>query len=202
MERPHHKMNHAWHAALNEMEDHRSWMYEAKAMADEVPRLVIGKERAGELAKVHRQCSHSQTETVVDNHLTCCLGTKCAECSYLLAIESAEMEDSEKDVAKAWTCTGHIVHEGAKQHVDTSEGYVLTVDDRMFWDNVYRSMATPSGHPDDEPTVNLTPGTCPVHNRECEYGCEMGCFLDDMTEEEVAAHETAALPPAQEDATE
>lgn len=57
MERLDHKMSHPWHVALNAMEGHTSWMYEAKGMADEVPRLVtlFGMERAGKLAKVHHQ---------------------------------------------------------------------------------------------------------------------------------------------------
>lgn len=48
------------------------------------------------------------------------------------------MLDEDKDLAKAWTCAGHIVTEGG----DTAnEGFVLTVDDRMYWDNVYHSLS-------------------------------------------------------------
>jgi hypothetical protein len=42
------------------------------------------------------------------------------------------------DTAKAWTCAAHIVSTGG----DTmNEGFLLRVDDRMFWDNVYSSLA-------------------------------------------------------------
>ncbi len=45
--------------------------------------------------------------------------------------------------------------------------------------------------PDPEPEVpfELEPGRCPVHDRVCEYGCETECYLDDMTELEVATFE-------------
>jgi len=136
-----HTVSHRWHVALNQMDGHESWMYEAKSMADEVPRLAIlfGMERTGTLAKVHRQCSRSSEEPVHDNHLTCCLGKKCAECPFLAAIEKAEICDDDKDVAKAWTCACHIVSSGGDV---SNEGYVMTVDDRMYWGNVYDSLTS------------------------------------------------------------
>lgn len=51
-------------------------------------------------------------------------------------IERATPEDV--DEAKAWTCAAHIVSQGGDR---MGEGYMLRVDDRMFWDNVYSSLA-------------------------------------------------------------
>ena len=48
------------------------------------------------------------------------------------------VEPGEIDAAKAWTCAAHIVSSGGDP---LKEGYLLTVDDRMFWDNVYTNMS-------------------------------------------------------------
>jgi hypothetical protein len=152
-------IDHAWHVAINEyhypkdggppLSEHAGWMYEAKTLSQEVPRLVLlfGKARRGELAQEHRQCSRSEPEPLpVPNELTCCLGVKCAACPQLLALERTEGAASEDiDRIKAWTCAAHIASEGGDV---AREGYVLTTDDRMFWDNVYESMAMQN--PDDE----------------------------------------------------
>jgi hypothetical protein len=139
---------HAWHVALNRFNQKSKtmhhWMYEAKRLAQEANRLPIlfKKEREGDLPTIHKQCSLSASEKVIDNHLTCCLGVECRKCEHLMAIDLAEMPPEQKDEAKAWTCCSHILHECGKPGIiDTSEGYVLTVDDRMFWNNVYRSMS-------------------------------------------------------------
>lgn len=141
--RPDSRFLHRWHVAINgcaEPHSAKRFMYEAKAIADEVPRLalIFGMERSGKLATEHRQCSHSTPEPVSENYLTCCLGVRCDACPFLAAIESADLPDDEKDLAKAWTCAAHVVSEGGDP---ANEGYVLTVDDRMYWDRVYRSMA-------------------------------------------------------------
>jgi len=75
---------------------------------------------------------------VPENYLTCCQGTKCKECEYLLALDRAEITPEERDTAKAWTCTAHILSEGGDI---SGEGFITTVDDRMFWENVYASMS-------------------------------------------------------------
>ncbi|KAA3644532.1 MAG: hypothetical protein DWQ07_14020 [Chloroflexi bacterium] len=160
MNRLDHNLSHAWHVALNQysnenrsLEESESlnWMYEAKSLADEVPRLAIlfKLERTGQLPAVHQQCSHAQPEEVKDNHLLCCLGVECRKCPHLLALEQAEVEPEQMDVIKAWTCAGHIVGEAIKGHIDTSEGFLMTVDDRMYWDRVYTSMA--GGDWEEEP---------------------------------------------------
>ncbi|NBU79139.1 MAG: hypothetical protein EBS50_08700 [Sphingomonadaceae bacterium] len=105
MERMKYPLSHEWHAAINQHQDAQrtagkywseaSFMYEAKAMADEVPRMVM-------LEKIAR-CTPDDIDT-----------------------------------AKAWTCAAHIVSEGGDI---MNEGYLLRVDDRMFWDNLYASLA-------------------------------------------------------------
>lgn len=148
--------DHPWHVSINRFMDsaraageyeRRRWMYEAKYLASEVPRmaLLFGKERRGELPKPHKQCSLSPTEPVADNHLRCCLGVECRKCPELLALDSADMPPEEIDKAKAWTCGAHIVSEGGDSSL---EGYLLTVDDIMFWRRTYESMA--GVDPDDE----------------------------------------------------
>lgn len=150
MKRLDHKVNHAWHVALNAANttgaDFRHWMYHGKQIADEVPRLVylFGAERAGGLSTTHRQCSHSEPEPIADNHLTCCLGVECRKCDALLAIEKAVLTPEQIDECKAWTCAAHILTEcGAHPNqYDTSEGFVKTTSDQMYWDRVYASLAS------------------------------------------------------------
>lgn len=140
-----------WHKAINNFnipligEEFRKWMYEAKTLFQEVPRLklLFAMEREGKLKKVHKQCSLSPAEPIAENYLTCCLGVKCCECPELKALDKIEKATLEQiDEIKAWTCSTHIVSQGGDP---AGEGYILTVDDRMFWDNVYKSMMYDGG---------------------------------------------------------
>ena len=153
MERTKYPLNHEWHVAVNRhSEDWRKagnewgamrFMYEAKKMADEVPRMVMlfKAEREKTLPQTHKQCSMQDAVPVKDNHLSCCLGMKARECPHLLALEKIERSTPDDvDEAKAWTCAAHIVSQGGDR---MGEGYMLRVDDRMFWDNVYSSLAQP-----------------------------------------------------------
>jgi len=139
------KVNHAWHVAINRHctnhKNYKPWMYEAKKMADEIPRIAhwFARERLGELPEIHRQCSHSSAVPIQDNHLTCCLGVECRKCPALLALDQADLSPEQIDAAKAWTCAAHILSSGSG--IDTSEGYIKTVGDQMFWENVYSSLA-------------------------------------------------------------
>ena len=140
---------HEWHVAINKHADelrasggeHPSFMYEAKRVADEVPRMIalFKSERLGDLPKQHQQCSRSKPVPIEDNALTCCLGVQCKECPSLLALENIE-RTTEDDIntAKAWTCATHIVSKGGDF---MGEGYLLTKSDRMFWDNVHKSLS-------------------------------------------------------------
>lgn len=148
-ERPDHNFLYEWHVAINQVNrssNWRNWMYEAKTAADEIPRLamIFKMERENMLPKVMQACSHSEPVPVPENYLTCCLGVKCRECPALLGLDKAKLTPDEIDLAKAWTCAAHIISETGKRLVDTSEGYILTVDDRMYWDRVYEHLAQPS----------------------------------------------------------
>lgn len=143
-----HDVGHAWHVAINQFTngkvgatDWPHFMYEGKTLAYEVPRMirVLRQEREGKLEKIHRQCSMSSPEQIEDNHLSCCLGIECRKCPHLLALEKAEMTHEQIDVAKAWTCAAHILSSG--RGVDTSECYLLTVGDRMYWSRLYESLS-------------------------------------------------------------
>ena len=151
MERTKYPLDHEWHVAVNRHSDEwrkagKKWgdmrfMYEAKSMADEVPRMVMlfRQERENALPQTHKQCSLQAAVPVKDNHLSCCLGVKTRDCPHLLALEKLDRcEPADSDTAKAWTCAAHIVSQGG-DHMN--EGYLLRVNDRMFWDNVYASLA-------------------------------------------------------------
>jgi hypothetical protein len=151
MDRIKYPLSHEWHVAVNRHSDEwrkadKEWnemrfMYEAKKMADEVPRMVtlFKQEREGGLPKTHKQCSMQAAVPVEDNHLSCCLGMKAKECPHLMALEKVERcTPDDIDTAKAWTCAAHIVSQGGDH---ANEGYMLRVDDRMYWDNVYASLA-------------------------------------------------------------
>ena len=152
MRRLDHDMQYEWHVAINVFNsnknpaDWQSWLYDAKQIADEVPRLAMlfAAERLEQLPEIHQQCSQSTPEPVNDNHLTCCMGVKCKECPFLLALEKAQVTPEQLDEIKAWTCATHIIRESAAHpnSFDTSEGYILTEDDKMFWSNVYESLSS------------------------------------------------------------
>lgn len=102
MKRLEYPLSHEWHVAVNRHSDEwrkadKEWgdtrfMYEAKCMADEVPRMVMlfREEREGALPQTHQQCSQQAPVPVKGNHLTCCKGMKTRECPHLLALEKIE----------------------------------------------------------------------------------------------------------------
>lgn len=152
------QLDNKWHRALNTFNYHRkpfeTWMYEAKRAADELHRLALlfKMEREGKLPAVHHQCSHDETgEAVPDNHLTCCMGVECRACPFLLAFDAIDAPAEQIDQIKAWTCITHILQGTGSdtQSFDTSEGYIKTTDDMMYWRNLYSSLA---GMADDEDT--------------------------------------------------
>lgn len=150
VERLKYPLDHEWHAAINihadiSRKEGIEWkevrfMYEAKKMADEVPRMIMlfKAERENALPQIHQQCSMQPPMPVKDNHLSCCLGVKARECPHLLALEKiGRCTPEDVDTAKAWTCAAHIISSGGDQ---MNEGYMLRVDDRMFWDSVYTNL--------------------------------------------------------------
>lgn len=147
MERLKYPLSHEWHVSINKYstamrEEKKEWphfMYAAKDMADEIPRLamIFKKEREGTLDKVHKQCSRSPEQEVINNHLTCAKGVKCASCPILKSLETTERSTPEDiDLIKAWTCAAHIL--SSNTFYDC--GFVQSVDDEMYWDNVHRSL--------------------------------------------------------------
>lgn len=147
------EVSREWHSAVNACASERhgdDWprfMYDGKTCADELPRMVIlfRLEREAKLTKTHQQCSHCEPEPVKDNHLTCCLGTECRKCPFLLALETADLKPEQIDQAKAWTCAAHILSKGGDV---AGEGYLLTVDDRMYWDRLHANLASAYGMDD------------------------------------------------------
>lgn len=143
-----------WHVAINkhtnglDIEKWPRFMYEAKKMADEIPRmaLLFKRQREGSLPKVHQQCSHCKPEPIPDNFLCCCLGKKCHECPMLLALDAARMTPEEIDQAKAWTCAAHIVANGGDV---AGEGYLMDESDRRYWSNLYQSLAGEDPEPEE-----------------------------------------------------
>lgn len=138
-----HDFDHKWHVALNRhfvSGEYKAWMYEAKTMASEVPRMqgLFKMDRLHGLPATHKQCSMSEGSPIDNNRLMCCLGVECRSCPELLALEAVDLTPEQVDEAKSWTCAGHIVSSGGDE---AKEGYLLTKGDRMFWDNTYESLA-------------------------------------------------------------
>lgn len=113
-----------WHGALNGkqigVDQAPHWMYTAKMVADEVPRMILlfEHERRG-LATHYKMCGHDPRPAtpLPDNHLTCALGKQCRKCPFLARIEAQEkMTNEAKDEAKAWTCATHILLESKLEH--------------------------------------------------------------------------------------
>lgn len=114
-----------WHGAINQFsearrqkgEDWPGFMYTAKTVSDEVPRMILlfERERRG-LASSFKLCAHDPAPAteLKDNHLRCHLGVECRKCPYLAAIEAEDrMTNEAKDEAKAWTCATHILLESS-----------------------------------------------------------------------------------------
>lgn len=146
MKRLEYPITQEWHVVINKYHDtamngdFKRWMYEAKKMADEVPRMtaLFGRERRNELATAFKKCSMSPPVAVPSNYLFCCLGVRCSECPQLLALDDMQRVTPEDiDSAKAWTCAAHIISDGGDR---MNEGYLLTKEDRMFWDSVYDNL--------------------------------------------------------------
>lgn len=107
-----------WHGALNgkDIRDHAPhWMYTAKMIADEVPRMILlfEQERRG-MPSSYKMCGHDPRPAtpLPDNHLYCSLGKQCRKCPFLARIEAnSAMTNEAKDEAKAWTCATHVLLE-------------------------------------------------------------------------------------------
>jgi len=107
-----------WHSSLNGRgikDQAPSWMYTARMISDEVPRMILlfERERTG-LAQSYKMCGHDPRPAtpLPDNHLYCVLGKECRKCPFLARIEANEkMTPEAKNEAKAWTCAAHALLE-------------------------------------------------------------------------------------------
>lgn len=108
-----------WHGALNGKglgEQAPHWMYTAKMISDEVPRMILlfEYERTGRLGNSYKACGHDPRPAtpLPDNHLRCALSKQCRKCPFLARIDANErMTPEAKDEAKAWTCATHVLLE-------------------------------------------------------------------------------------------
>jgi hypothetical protein len=172
-----HELDNPWHGWINEYSTSeqkagRPWLhslYEFKTMLNELPRLAywIRRARTGELPKVHQQCSHCRPEHIHENHLLCAKGVNVNECPILLSlranVKQRGVSEDDADRLCGLTCAWHIfttatgVKDGMGWNgIDTSEGYVQDASDRMFWSNVYESLA--SAGPDSEEADSVPNG--------------------------------------------
>ena len=146
--------NQVWHEWFNKQESHDPTMYAFKDMLLELPRLplLFRGQRENTLPKKHKPCSLSKPIEVKGDKLKCCLGEDTRECPILKGLEGYvasrkkpyDIPAEEVDKLKAATCCWHILKEtnmGRKHKYDTTEGYILTEEDRMYWDNVYRNLS-------------------------------------------------------------
>lgn len=138
-----------WHGVINQFQDGlrtagkpwEGWLYTAKMVSDEVPRMILlfEQERRG-MPTSYKMCGHdpSPATPLPDNHLRCHLGQQCRKCPYLQAIDAAPgMTDEAKDEAKAWTCATHILLESKP---DTHfEGFLHDKSDDAFHERMARS---------------------------------------------------------------
>jgi hypothetical protein len=139
-----------WHALINRFQDGlraagkpwEGWLYTAKKVSDEVPRMILlfEYERRG-LATHFKMCGHESGpgKPLPDNHLRCSLNQECRKCPYLQAIEAApDMTNEAKDEAKAWTCATHVL---LSSEVDTffDGGFLHDKSDAAFNERMARS---------------------------------------------------------------
>jgi hypothetical protein len=116
--------DHEWHVAINAEADRRRqagdmtplFMYSAKKISDEVPRMILlfQYERERGMPSSFKMCGYDPRPALPlpDNHLRCGLGQECRKCEYLSAIDRSERMTLEaKDEAKAWTCATHFLLE-------------------------------------------------------------------------------------------
>lgn len=152
---------------------HEHSLYEFKSMLQflDYGHKVIQDAFEGKLATAHKQCSHSPTIPIINNTLRCAIGNEVTSCPILLQLRETFQKEVERvypfngekpygDLPPesvyslmAKTCAWHIYMTSCRVQegwggIDTSEGYLMDESDRMFWSNVYSSLA--QGDPDEE----------------------------------------------------
>ena len=167
-------LDHIWHSWINlrqaterESNPDHQWehsLYEFKSMLNFLSygHHSIQKAFEGKLPTIHKQCSRTPSIPILNNTLKCALGNEVTTCPILLQLKETFdnrgkfYEDIPSESVfglMAKTCAWHIYCKlvQAKEGwggVDTSEGWMMDNSDRMFWDNIYRSMRQDG--PDDE----------------------------------------------------
>lgn len=142
---------HNQHTRINKLSSELGYsevrfMYTAKDLPGEIERMKSQhrRERLGTLPNQFVKCATFQSPAVPieNNYLQCALGVKCKECKYLKAIDEVQTADpSLIDEMKAYTCATHIVQQIATKQYDMSEGFLQDKEDRMYWQNLYKSLA-------------------------------------------------------------
>ena len=191
---------HVWinRYATAEREAKREWprsLYEFKSLLNflEWGCAKIRDAFTGNLPKAHRQCSMSLSEPINANRLICCLGVDVTACSILTDLKATFETERQRECGKlgkfydqvpdeemyrrmAQTCAWHIykeacaVNDSAPFRIDTSEGHLMDVGDRMFWDRVYESMsATDEEHSGERRTEADSRTGSVVANKEGDY---------------------------------
>ena len=144
-----------WHRAINSFDVEHSakrFMYTAKMISNEVPRMILlfERERKG-LPETYKMCAHDPRPPtdLPDNHLKCTLGKQTRNCPYLACIESNEaMTDEAKDEAKAWTCATHILLESKPDRY--FDGLLYDKSDEAFDHQLMESLSL---EPPEEPAA-------------------------------------------------
>jgi hypothetical protein len=172
--------DHIYHVWMNSYADKKqSWphsLYEFKSIVQflEYGWKQIEKAYSGELPTVHNQCCHAP-EPIPDNKLMCCLGKDVKSCEILVSIKTTFDEQRQRECgvlgkfyadvpdefmyrSMAQTCAWHIFTTVTQAQedwhgVDTSEGHLMDKGDRMFWQNVYRSMGEVDKLDQDEAAI-------------------------------------------------
>ena len=167
--------DHIWHVWMNSRNNYEDHIYLFKDMLQFLSygHKKIAEAYEGKLPVLHQQCSHSRPESIQNNRLRCCLeGKDVTECPILLGPKAKYDEEAARiypfngeqaypELAAnqeqlyrlmAQTCALHIFTEITtnKKFVDHTEGFLTDEGDRMFWQNVYRSMGDTDNESDDE----------------------------------------------------
>lgn len=154
---------HLWHCWMNNLNENKAGgdtfdhsVYEFKNMLQflEYGHKSIQEAFEGRLPMVHQQCSHSTPVKLESNTLRCaCEGIDVTQCPMLLGIKKEfdeyreKVPDEQLYRVMANTCAWHSykvccgINGKRSYQCGLSEGYLLDGSDRMFWRNVYDSLA-------------------------------------------------------------
>lgn len=130
---------------------------------------ALKKAFTGGLATQHQQCSHCKPVPVENNELCCWLGQDVTKCPILLDLQACLKEQTTKPLPSGQpsfyyasvtdddiyevmgaVCVWHMLAADWAQdrrelpppaYIDWNEGAFFDKSDRMFWENVYTSMA-------------------------------------------------------------